>query len=67
MAGTLSDWAGTWETSTTRTEGRTFNSASASCLPMALSRNKKIVIWAVIVGGGLAYYFAYGHIADLMR
>lgn len=34
---------------------------------MALSRNKKIIIWAVIVGGGLAYYFAYGHIADLMR
>lgn len=67
MVGTLSGWAGTWETSTTGIDGRTFNSASASCLLMALSRNKKIAIWAIIVGGGLAYYFAYGHIADLMR
>lgn len=32
-----------------------------------MSRAKKIAIWAVILGGGLAYYFAYGHIADLMR
>lgn len=34
---------------------------------MAISRNKKIAIWATILGGGLAYYLAYGHIADLMR
>ncbi len=34
---------------------------------MAISRNKKIAIWVVIIGGGLAYYLAYGHIADLMR
>ncbi len=34
---------------------------------MAISRNKRIAIWTAIIGGGLAYYLAYGHIADLMR
>ncbi len=32
-----------------------------------MSRTKMIIIWAAIIGGGLAYYLAYGHIADLMR
>ena len=32
-----------------------------------MSRTKKIVIWTVIIAGGLAYYMAYGHIADMMR
>lgn len=32
-----------------------------------MSRNKKIAIWVTILAGGLAYYMAYGHIADFMR
>jgi hypothetical protein len=32
-----------------------------------LSKTKKIAIWATILGGGLTYYMAYGHIADFMR
>lgn len=32
-----------------------------------MRRDKKIVIWVAIIGSGLAYYFAYGHIADMMR
>ena len=32
-----------------------------------MSRAKKIVIWTLIIGSGLAYYFAHGYIADMMR
>jgi len=32
-----------------------------------MSKTKKIVIWTAILGGGIAYYFAYGYIADAMR
>jgi len=32
-----------------------------------MSKTKKIVIWAAILGGGITYYLAYGYIADAMR
>lgn len=42
-----------------------FNSGNP--IPYIVNKNKQIVIWVAIIGGGLAYYFAYGHIADMMR
>lgn len=33
----------------------------------SMSRRKKIAIWVGIIGGGIAYWVAYGYIADAMR
>lgn len=40
---------------------------SGNLLLHMMRRDKQIVIWVAIIGSGLAYYFAYGHIADMMR
>ncbi len=64
LDGMLWNLGGTWGAFTTR-HGKALN--SVLLLHVIMTRTKKIAIWAVILGGGLAYYMAYGHIADLMR
>lgn len=32
-----------------------------------MSKIRTILAWVAIIGGGIAFYFLYGYVADLMR
>ncbi len=39
---------------------------SAQCLTR-MKKHEKILSWIGIIGGGIAFFFFYGYIAELMR
>lgn len=36
-------------------------------LDILMPNKKNVAIWAAIIGGGIAFFFLYGYLADLMR